>query len=275
MYETNFNFSGFIFLNEGLLCINAQDLIVLKDGNVIEAKVMEIYPSEIRYKRFDNLDGPMIIIPSANVLSIRYENGTTEVINSVPEVHEKVKSPSMDPDKLYFSISADPSGFLLYGPLILTEFTKNHFNAQVYVSFPSVGLVTKADGFGIGTGVGFNYLWHSRLGAFYLGGIFEYNTYPISTTTTTTTTLYYNPVDDTYYSNPDFTGYKSHQNTRTLQEQEQEHLSMFSINVGYKFILLSGIYFRTGAYLGVKWSYVGYSDTEFSIKPDLTFGYSL
>ena len=46
----------FLFVG-GLFAVNAQDIIVLKDGNMIEAKVTEISSSEIRYKRFDNLDG--------------------------------------------------------------------------------------------------------------------------------------------------------------------------------------------------------------------------
>jgi len=64
----------------GVLSVNALDLIILKNGTVIEAKVMEITPTEIRYKRPTNLNGPMIIIPANDVLSIRYENGTTDFI---------------------------------------------------------------------------------------------------------------------------------------------------------------------------------------------------
>jgi len=163
----------FLFLG-GVFSVNAQDLIVLKDGNMIEAKVIEISLSEIRYKRFDYLDGPTIVVPKDNVLSIRYENSTTEIINTDPKDIAKNKSPAMDTNKFYFSISAEPSGFLMYGPFVLTEFTKNHFNSQFYVSFPSVGLLVKADGFGIGSGVSFNYLWYTKIGAFYLGGLFDY-----------------------------------------------------------------------------------------------------
>ena len=61
----------------------AQDLIVLKSGNIIEVKVMEISPTEIRYKRFDHLDGPVIVIPVVDVLSIRYENGRVDIISQV------------------------------------------------------------------------------------------------------------------------------------------------------------------------------------------------
>jgi len=61
---------------------NAQDLIILRDGNTIEALVIEISSTEIRYKRFNHLDGPTIVIQVANVLSIRYANGTTEIFNA-------------------------------------------------------------------------------------------------------------------------------------------------------------------------------------------------
>ncbi|MDR0312892.1 MAG: hypothetical protein LBI14_04785 [Treponema sp.] len=71
----------FLFLG-AIFSINAQDLIVLRDGNIIEAKVLEISSSEIRYKRFAFLDGPTIVIEISNVLSIRYENGMVDVFNT-------------------------------------------------------------------------------------------------------------------------------------------------------------------------------------------------
>ena len=40
----------------------AQDLIVLKSGDEIKSKVVEITPTEIKYKKFDNLEGPTIVI---------------------------------------------------------------------------------------------------------------------------------------------------------------------------------------------------------------------
>jgi hypothetical protein len=73
-----------VFFIGGLFSLNALDLIVLRDGNMIDAKVLEISPTEIRYKRADNLNGPTIIILRDTVLSIRYENGIVEVINASP-----------------------------------------------------------------------------------------------------------------------------------------------------------------------------------------------
>jgi hypothetical protein len=78
-----------------LSAASAQDMIIMKNGNTISAKVMEIYPNEIRYKRFDNLDGPMIIIPSSGVLSINYKNGTIDIINAnAAPVHAPAPTPA-------------------------------------------------------------------------------------------------------------------------------------------------------------------------------------
>ena len=73
-----------VFILGGVFSVNAQDWIILKNGNVIEAQVTEISPSEIRYKRFYHLDGPVIVILKNDVLSIRYGNGTVEIFNNVP-----------------------------------------------------------------------------------------------------------------------------------------------------------------------------------------------
>jgi hypothetical protein len=73
----------FVFFIVGVFSVHSQDLINLKDGNVIEARIVEISQTEIRYRRYDHLDGPIIVIPATDVLSIRYENGRVEIINTV------------------------------------------------------------------------------------------------------------------------------------------------------------------------------------------------
>ena len=71
----------FVLFFWNILPADAQDLIILRDGNTIEARVTEISPTEIKYRRFNHLSGPVIVIPRADVLSIKYENGTTEIMN--------------------------------------------------------------------------------------------------------------------------------------------------------------------------------------------------
>ena len=63
----------------------AQDFIVLKTGTEIKAKIIELSPTEIRYKAFDNLNGPTIVLDKNTVFMMRYENGKTELVNPIIE----------------------------------------------------------------------------------------------------------------------------------------------------------------------------------------------
>jgi len=67
--------------------VSAQDVITLRNGDQIQARVTEISQSEIRFKRFDNLDGPTRVIPRADVFAINYENGTRDVFNPLTETN--------------------------------------------------------------------------------------------------------------------------------------------------------------------------------------------
>ena len=58
---------------------HAQDKILFIDGTEILSKVIEINNTEIKYKLFDNQNGPTIINLKKNIFIIKYENGTKEV----------------------------------------------------------------------------------------------------------------------------------------------------------------------------------------------------
>ena len=70
----------------GAFSVHAQDVIIMRDGNMIDAKIIEITPAEIRYRHFGDLDGPLNLISAADVLSIKYENGMVESVNIAPTV---------------------------------------------------------------------------------------------------------------------------------------------------------------------------------------------
>lgn len=70
----------------------AQDLIVLKDGNEINSKVLEVNISDIKYKKTDNLDGPMYLVLKSEVFMIKYKNGTKDIINSLKVSDQPIKS---------------------------------------------------------------------------------------------------------------------------------------------------------------------------------------
>ncbi len=60
------------------LFVNGQDVIRTKT-ETINAKVLEIGIEEIKYKDFDNPNGPVKVIEKRKVLEITYENGKKEV----------------------------------------------------------------------------------------------------------------------------------------------------------------------------------------------------
>lgn len=60
------------------------DQIVLRSGDVIEAKIKEVGVNEIKYKKCDRPDGPDYTISKRDVLSIKYTNGDVERFNATP-----------------------------------------------------------------------------------------------------------------------------------------------------------------------------------------------
>jgi hypothetical protein len=59
--------------------LHAQDTITMKDGTEIKAKVLEVNIHNIRYKRYDNIDGPVYTIDKNTVFMLKYANGTKDV----------------------------------------------------------------------------------------------------------------------------------------------------------------------------------------------------
>lgn len=64
----------------GFYCC-AQDTIILKSSQDIKAKVLEVTTTEIKYKKFENLNGPTYSILKSDISMVRYENGTEDIFN--------------------------------------------------------------------------------------------------------------------------------------------------------------------------------------------------
>jgi len=87
-----------------LLCssyVKGQDVIVKKDGSTILSKVLEINPSNIKYKKFSNPNGPTYTIEKTEIISINYENGDKDIFNT--QTNQKPSQQSEEP-----SISMQP-----------------------------------------------------------------------------------------------------------------------------------------------------------------------
>lgn len=57
----------------------AQDLIITKDKEQIQAKILEVSEDEVRYKKILYQDGPIFKLDIDDILTIAYENGDVEV----------------------------------------------------------------------------------------------------------------------------------------------------------------------------------------------------
>ena len=69
-----------VLLGAGLSA-SAQDIITTRRLEEIQAKVLEVSPSHVRYKRYSNPDGPTYTIYTSDLIKIRYENGDEDIFN--------------------------------------------------------------------------------------------------------------------------------------------------------------------------------------------------
>lgn len=90
--------------------LRSQDVIYLNDGANIKAKIVELTTESVKYKKSDQLDGPLRNISLSDVFMIIYEDGTREVFkkdnqqNLLPQrVSEPI--PTREPERINVAIS--------------------------------------------------------------------------------------------------------------------------------------------------------------------------
>jgi len=79
--------------------IKAQDTLSMRSGENILVKVIEVGTTEVKYKKLDNLSGPIFSILKSDLLIVKYENGTKEDFSSIKKIEENNFS-ALDPSSL-------------------------------------------------------------------------------------------------------------------------------------------------------------------------------
>jgi len=59
--------------------MNAQDVLLLKNGEEQKVKVLEVNTNDIKYKKWDNQNGPAYSILKSELFMVKYENGSKDV----------------------------------------------------------------------------------------------------------------------------------------------------------------------------------------------------
>jgi hypothetical protein len=70
--------------------MNAQDTIYFKDKSIISSKIIEIGITEIQYRKFDNLAGPIYNVLKNTVKSIKYSNGQIDSLSFVSSTNKEI-----------------------------------------------------------------------------------------------------------------------------------------------------------------------------------------
>ena len=73
---------------------SAKDIIVLNSSDSIKAKILEVTPTEVKYKKLNYLDGPNFVIHKSDIRTITYGNGDVESFVQKEEKNVAVDSTS-------------------------------------------------------------------------------------------------------------------------------------------------------------------------------------
>ena len=103
--------------------LRSQDTLYLKSGQKIASKVLEVRPTEIKYKKADNPDGPTFVTNASDINIVRYQNGTRDTIRSAAPVIVKTPSAPLVPK------AVDPHPPIYsFGPVF--KYDGRHINAH-------------------------------------------------------------------------------------------------------------------------------------------------
>ena len=107
----------------------SQDLIILNTGDEIQSIVKEVGINIIKYKKFENQQGPVYTIEKSKVFMIKYQNGSKDVFTE-----QSNKNPIPKTDSII--VSSSPKASVPKAPEYLTYklgVKKNKFKTGLFL----------------------------------------------------------------------------------------------------------------------------------------------
>jgi hypothetical protein len=110
-----------------IIACQAQDILTKRNGDELQVVVQEITPTEVKYKRFDNLQGPLISILKSEVFMIKYENGTKTVITEAPAQQVATPAPVYySQEQQHLKLSGPRLGFTILSSNLVDNLEEEH-----------------------------------------------------------------------------------------------------------------------------------------------------
>ena len=88
------------------VALTAQDIIVTKDSKRIDAKIEEVSDEQIKYRKQDNLSGPLFVMSTNEIHSVLYQNGEVQIFETAKKKQKVQKTKEPISIKHWFGISA-------------------------------------------------------------------------------------------------------------------------------------------------------------------------
>lgn len=90
--------------------LSAQDIIVKRNGDELQCRILEVSKNEVKYKRWVNLDGPAFSEKKSDIFMIKYENGEKDMIaHSSPVSESSALSTNVNDVDSYEYIYEEPT----------------------------------------------------------------------------------------------------------------------------------------------------------------------
>jgi hypothetical protein len=100
MKTTCIKLLSFILLFFLVVSSRSQDVMILKTGDEIKVKVLEVLPDIVKYKKWDNTEGPTYSSNKSEIFMIKYQNGTKDVFNATREETKPSPLTNVNTDKI-------------------------------------------------------------------------------------------------------------------------------------------------------------------------------
>lgn len=70
----------------------SQDILFMQNGEELETKIIEVNSSQVKYKMYNDLEGPIYIVNRADAFKIKYASGSESLLNEHKMVEETEKN---------------------------------------------------------------------------------------------------------------------------------------------------------------------------------------